>query len=419
MVRRSLFTRLTLFFLFILASVIAGFYFLYQEVRIQQRVATEKESDAVLELLRRTIHLPEEERRRHFNLRHYSYAEADFQMLQTLKPLFNTPPERFPPEVRASMEEGRIKILGSPSLFYILINRPDAPFVVGVAQPTESLFWLWGGLAALLVLMGSFYLSVIRSLLPLRQLAGAIEEYGRNGTYTPTQSSANDEIAYVGNAFDEAVRKNRSLTEARRLFMRNVMHELKTPITVGKLSIPFLPESRETEMLERAFTRMEHLIDEMARVEQVTSRSAAMQLHACALSKLTDDAAALLLAEEGTVLREFRTNDTIAADCGMMTTVFKNLIDNAFKYGSEKKVTIRREGDALLFINRGEPWPGEQRFEMLVEPFVHSTQSASTKSFGLGLYIVNSMLEAQKLHFSYRYESGAHCFIIGGLSFEA
>ena len=417
MIRRSLFTRLTLFFLFILAAVLTGFYFLYQEVRIQQRTALETESKTVLELLRRTIHLPEEDRKRHFESQHYGYAKADFRMLQTLKPLFDTPPERFAPEIRSSMEEGRIRILGTPSLFYILINRPDAPFMIAIAQPSNSLFWLWGALTVLLLLLGSFYISVIRSLIPLKELTRAIKQYGEDGTYTPTQSSANDEIAYVGNAFDEAVRKNRSLTEARRLFMRNVMHELKTPITVGKLAIPFLSASKETEMLERAFTRMEHLIDEMARVEQVTSRSAAMQLQSCSLSKLTDDAAALLLADGGTVVREFRTNDAIAADCGMMTTVFKNLIDNAFKYGSDRRVVIRREADRLLFINRGEPWPEDQCFEMLLAPFVHTRNSAAAKSFGLGLYIVHSILEAQKMGFGYYYENGEHCFIIESLPF--
>ena len=419
MKRHSLFTRLTLFFLLILAAVAAGIVVVEKEIRQQHRATLARESGTLLGMLRGSIHLPESERRNLFQERGYSYSDTNATQLRGLSPVFATPPEDFTPEIRDSMKAGRIQILESQTSLYVVINRPEDPFMIVAPQPERYIFWLWSGVGLLLVLIFGFYLSVIRSLLPLKHLADAIKIYGEQGSYTPTQSSGKDEIAYVANAFDEAVRKNRSLTEARRLFMRNVMHELKTPITVGKLALPFLEESKESDMLARAFIRMEHLIDEMARIEQVTSRSAALHSERCSLKKLTDDAAELMIVDAGSIVREFGESDELIADCGMMTTVFKNLIDNAFKYSEDKRIVIRREEDRLLFINRGGPWPKGQQFEMLVEPFVHTRNSAATKSFGLGLYIIKSILEAQKMGFGYRYENGEHRFIIESVPFTA
>ncbi len=419
MARYSLFTRLTIFLLLILAAVGAGGWFLHKEIRLQHRVAVEKESDVILGLLRRSIHMPEEERQSFFVARGYGYETLTPGSLEGLAPLFEEPPERFSPEIRDSIDAGRIKILGSESALFVIINRPTAPFLIRAERPERYTIWFWGGLGTLVILILGFYLSVVRSLMPLRHLARAIRVYGEEGRYTPTHSSGRDEIAYVANAFDAAVRKNRTLTEARRLFMRNVMHELKTPLTVGKLSLPFLEESRERDILDRSFLRMEHLIDEMARIEQVTSGAAVLHPEPCRLGELVDAAAELMIADAGEIVRDFDPDATLIADPSMMTTVFKNLIDNAFKYSSDRRVTIRREGTALLFINRGTSWPEGQRFEMLVEPFVHTRHAPSAKSFGLGLYIVKSILEAQQMRFGYRYEDNAHHFLIESVPFEA
>jgi two-component system, OmpR family, sensor kinase len=418
--RYSLFSRLTLFLLLILVAVAAGGWFLHQEILLQHRVAQEKESDTILGMLRRSIHLPEAQRIAFFKVRGYTYEHADPEVSEALDAVFETPPDRFPIEIQDSIKKGRIQIKSNFNALYVIINRPEDPFMIRAELPENHYtFWFWSGMGGLVLLILGFYLSVLRSLMPLRHLAGAIRIYGEEGRYVPTRSNGRDEIAYVANAFDAAVRKNRTLTEARRLFMRNVMHELKTPLTVGKLALPFLEASKERDLLDRSFLRMEHLIDEMARIEQITSGAATLHLERCALGALIDTASEQMISmESGKILRRFDSENLIRVDCAMMTTVFKNLIDNAFKYSDDHQVVIKRQGDTLLFVNRGTPWPEGQQFEILVEPFVHARHSAETnKSFGLGLYIVKSILEAQQMRFSHYYENGQHHFVIERVPF--
>ena len=91
-----------------------------------------------------------------------------------------------------------------------------------------------------------------------------------------------------------------------------------------------------------------------------------------------------------------------------MVTVFKNLIDNAIKYSSEGKVYVSQTKERILFSNKVEPWPSGCTLQSLSEPFLH--QHDAQNSYGLGLYIIKSILDAHNFTLNYRYEEGFHRF---------
>jgi len=413
--RHSLFWRLSLFFVAAVAIAAVGYRFLTAELDKQYRVRQLSVAESMISLLRRQVHLDDATLSRNLENAGFVYYNDPDAAPRGLRHLFSTPPSIFPPEVQDSLAAGRLEFLYGGDRVYLKVNRAEHPFVVASRPLPSDREWVVYLFGSLLFLMLLFYFSVIRSLLPLKKLAASIRLYGEKGGYVPTASSGRDEIAYVANAFDEAIRKNHALTEARRLFMRNIMHELKTPITVGKLSLPFLEQSEETRILARAFMRMERLIEEMAHIEQVTSRTSVPKMGTCPLVKLVDGAKELMISLKGTVETEFPPETLIEADCEMMRTVFKNLIDNAFKYASDKRVVIRLEGRKLIFANRGTPWPETLRFETLLEPFMRDHGPQDGKSFGLGLYIVASILKAHGYGFSHEYRDGEHRFGIENL----
>lgn len=405
--RHSIFLKITLFFLTTLIAMGIGFYAIHQELVRKHEHRLQSEAGKLLLLLRESVPLPPPMRRSFLQRHGYSVAAPHPDLIRPLRDLFSTVPEHYPEAIKDSLAEGRIRILQDDRHLYVYLTKAVPPLLVIKADIAEKPLWpeiVFGALMGALLL---FYLLIVRTLLPLKTLTRTIERYGHEGSYFPIKSSRKDEIAIVANALDDAMRNNQKLKEARRLFLRNIMHELKTPITAGKLALPFLKNGEEKSILERAFIRMQHLIGEVVRVEQITSGTLLPNLAACRPEELSDKAAKLLFLPSGAIEGAFDGTE-IEADCEVFVSVFKNLIDNALKYSPDHIVRIVQTGHRIVFSNRGEAWPHECTFDSLCEPFFHP--HSDPNSFGLGLYIVKSVIDAHGFTMNYRYESGEHRF---------
>ncbi|HEX5330392.1 ArsS family sensor histidine kinase [Sulfuricurvum sp.] len=404
---QSIFLRITLFFLVTFVAMWIGFFAIHQKLIQEQTDRLEKEGGDLLLVLRQSVPLELPLRRTFLQEHGYSIAEPHPALIQTLRNAFEVIPTRYPEEIKDSMREGRIQILKDDNHLYIYLTKATPPLLVIKADVAKAPLWpdiLFVSLSVALVLL---YWLIIKTLFPLKTITQAITRYGSEGVYTPIQSRKKDEISLVSRALDSAMEKNQALLEARKLFLRNIMHELKTPITVGKLSLPFIKKSEEKSILERAFFRMEHLIAELVRLEQITSGSLAPHLQTCDPKALLERAKGLLFLRDEAI--ELSIDGTpIVADCEVMVTVFKNLIDNAIKYSSEGKVYVSQTKECIVFSNRGEAWPSGCTLQSLSEPFLH--QHENQNSFGLGLYIIKSILDAHNFTLNYRYEEGFHRF---------
>ncbi|BBG66605.1 putative two-component sensor [Hydrogenimonas sp.] len=410
--RHSIFFKLNLIFIFALGALIALFAMMVkeiesQEMRILEKKAIECEADIRKIIVQNGTPLKER-----FEEHGYTVIEHPEEINVNLRPIFQPPPPSFSPALRERIEDGRLRIYRDDSRIYFELVGPKSSRMVAAPIEVYRPKWIalfFGGMTGIIILL---YWTLRRSLIPLKTLAKQIRRFGEGETDISTLSNKRDEIAFVANQFDATVKKINAMKEARTLFMRNIMHELKTPITKGKLSVALLKEEQEAKILQRAFSRMEHLIHEMAEMEMITSRSLDLKSGVCDFRSLVKDAANLLFIEEERIVVSCRSCH-IEADYNMMVIVLKNLIDNAIKYGSEDKVHLSFRKGTLEVINRGEPM--SESFEKLLEPFSRDENGDRRESFGLGLYIVRSILEAHGATLSHRYEKGYHIFSIDGL----
>lgn len=386
-----------------------GFNALHNELARDHEQRLQNEGGTLLLLIRQSIFLPAGTRKTFLVEHGYKVETPSPKRISQLQNAFTFIPKNYPEEIQDSMKEGRIQILKDNHNLYIYLTKATPPLLVSKTHIAEKSLWPEVLLITLMLLLLLFYLLIITTLFPLKKLIHTIEKYGKEGEYTPIQTLKKDEISLVANALDSAMHKNQSLLEARRLFLRNIMHELKTPITVGKLSLPFLKKGEEKSILERAFFRMEHLIQELVRVEQITSGMMSPTPKECDPIALIHKAATLLFIEIDT-LEITSDGGLIEVDCDVFVTVFKNFIDNALKYSPDNKVKILHENGTLTFVNRGDPWPSERTLESLIEPF--SQNQTTNQGFGLGLYIIKSILDAHALHLSHQFDSGQHSFCV-------
>ncbi len=266
-------------------------------------------------------------------------------------------------------------------------------------------WWLYAGFILIMLLL---FLSIAVSLYPLKQLLGKIKLFGEGRMDIDFSSRRKDEIANVSNEFDKAVKKLKGVMKARMIFLRNVTHELKTPVTTGKMAMEFIEDTRAKEILNNVFTRLELLLKEFTRIEQHTATQQMAERNNYHLKDILDQAEDLLFLESNSVDNNFR-DEEVYVNFELFAIVFKNLIDNGIKYSEDKKVFLQYDDGKIVCCSKGKEL--EESLEYYIQPFT-TCGADNSDSFGLGLYIVDSIVRNHGFDLRYEYRDGNNCFII-------
>jgi len=271
--------------------------------------------------------------------------------------------------------------------------------------------WIVFGLA--LLIFAYMYVSIFKSLAPLKTLSSQIRKFARGDLSIECKSELSDEIAEVANEFDNAVKRIRDLLNARQLFLRTIMHELKTPIGKGRIVSEMLDDATAKKRLKGVFERLDMLIAEFAKIEQLASKHYALNIQEYTLLHVIDQAIDLLMLDEvkraELVVCEGDFDVMVHVDFELMALAIKNLMDNAIKHSLSRNVVVRMEGAILLICNEGEAL--SMSIEEYFQPFV-SGSKAHGSGLGLGLYIVKNIVQQHGYDVVYAYEKGWHCFSI-------
>lgn len=257
------------------------------------------------------------------------------------------------------------------------------------------------------ILLLSFGLIIYR-LSPLRRLRRQIASFGEGNMGVSFHMQGQDEIALIANELETAQNKIRALIDSRTLFLRNIMHELKTPIAKGRIVTTMISDSKQQSRFQGIFERLEGLINEFALIEEVSSGSQSSQKKAAfRLVDLIDEAVDMAMVEATSVHREIKSNVMIEANFRLFATAIKNMIDNAIKYSPSNTMSIHMEKEIIVFCNEGDAL--KKPLSYYVEPF---TKDHPTKdSFGLGLYIVNAILIEHGYYLAYERRKDKNCFL--------
>jgi len=260
-------------------------------------------------------------------------------------------------------------------------------------------------LVLILLLLVVMYLLLRKALLPLRGLERDITLYGEGRLEGYPLSLRKDEISQVANAFYRSALRLKKLSDSRMLFIRNLFHELNTPVTKGKILTELIEGEKTKNILEAIFWRLAILLKELARIEQITSENYTLSKTNIHIANLIDEASDLLFLEQP--LETNVKDEMIYADFASMSIVFKNLIDNGIKHGQDLQILYHP--NKLSFLSKGERLEGS--FKDYLQPFAQSNRNKK-EGMGLGLYIVSEVLSLHQMDFGYIYEEGRNVFTI-------
>ena len=302
----------------------------------------------------------------------------------------------------------RATMLEYKQMIYFYIQTPSGSILIKDEElkPYSYLNMMYAYSTIFTIITLSFIL-ILQKLRPLIRLRKKIALFGDGNMQVSFKTKNCDEIGLVSNEIESAREKIQNLLNSRTLFLRNIMHELKTPIAKGTIATQMLDTQKQRDRFSSIFSRLESLVNEFAMIEEVTSIDEKRDFMECRLVDIIDGSIDMAMVDTTHVSVKVGGDVKINANYRLYTTAIKNMIDNAMKYSPDAHITILMINNELSFESKGERLAHPLQF--YIEPF--TKENPSKNSFGLGLYLVDSILKAHDGVLAYEYEEGINRFI--------
>ena len=313
-------------------------------------------------------------------------------------------------DIHKTLHEANIEIfVENKHYFYAYKADADMFYFINEAPMTPIPKYLAFGTFILLGLLFLLYRFIKKSMYPLQLLHKNIDKFSRGEHIQANELDSSDEVAQVANAFCDAAATIDTLQKSRILFLRNIMHELKTPITRGKLIVHTLDDTlHDKSTLLDTFNVMEAQLKELSDIESITSKAQSLEIKEYALIDIVENVYDILYFDE---VSSSISNEIVKVDFNLFSIALKNLIDNARKYKeANSQIKLEFQNNTLSVINRGKAF--SKNIENFFEAFERDCSDSKTEGFGLGLYIVNEVVTRHNFLFEHEYLDGEHFFKI-------
>ena len=302
----------------------------------------------------------------------------------------------------------RVSMLELNKIIYFFIESPTGSVLIEDEElkPYKYYSIAYSYLTIILIISILFVL-ILQRLRPLIRLRRKIALFGNGDMDISFKTSGSDEIALISNELEFTREKINSLLDSRTLFLRNIMHELKTPIAKGTIATQMLPTQKQKDRFSSIFGRLESLVEEFALIEEVTSINDKSDFKEYRLVDIIDGAIDMAMLDRSSVTIDVDAGVKISANYRLYTTAIKNMIDNGIKYSPDAHVKILIINTELCFESKGQCIGHSLQY--YIEPF--TKENPSKNSFGLGLYLVDSILKVHGEVLAHEYDNGVNRFI--------
>ncbi|GAA6142638.1 ATP-binding protein [Hydrogenophaga sp. 5NK40-0174] len=250
--------------------------------------------------------------------------------------------------------------------------------------------------------------AVVNALVPLNDMRAEIAAREVNDLMPLRTDRLPDEVAPVGQAFNELMRKVERTLTSQRQFVADAAHELNTPLAAIKLHAQLARRARDEAdrldalvQLEHGIDRVSHLARQLLLLARLEPDMAAPDMEPVALARLAGQCVAQFSAQaeqQGVDLGlQVQADYSVLADPHGLQVLIDNLIGNALRYaprGSRIDVLMRRDEEGppeLCVIDEGPGISPADRPRVL-QRFARLEPEDSSGS-GLGLAIVDSIVK--------------------------
>ena len=283
---------------------------------------------------------------------------------------------------------------------------------------------LWIMLALLIVV----YFITEKLVSPIREMSRAAKEYASGRFDVRVTVRGNDEIAELGTAFNNMAASLSTNEETRRLFLANVSHDLRTPMTtisgyIDGMLDGAIPEDQRDYYLGVVASETRRLSRLVSSLLDITKIQAGERKFKMTSFDVCETCREIIIASEQRIVARRLSvslnvdNDNMYAyaDKDAVHQIIYNLVDNAIKYsteGTEFVISVKDSDKKLLVsvFNYGEGISNEDLPHVFDRFFKADKSRGLDKSgSGLGLFISRTICEAHGETITAESEQGSWC----------
>ncbi|MBE6725976.1 MAG: HAMP domain-containing histidine kinase [Ruminococcaceae bacterium] len=283
---------------------------------------------------------------------------------------------------------------------------------------------LWLMLAALIAV----YFITERLVSPLRSMSMAAREFAGGNFDVRVPENGNDEVAELAVAFNNMASTLQHSEDTRRLFLANISHDLRTPMTtisgfidmilqgtIPKEKVPHYLEVIRSEILR--LSRLVSSLLDLTKIEAGERKFNKVPMDICEMGRQIIIASEKRLEEKQLDVQfdADRDNMYVNADVDAIHQVLYNLCDNAIKFskpGGKYILSIHETGGKITVsvFNEGDGISPED-LPYVFDRFYKSDKSRGLDKTGtgLGLYISRIIIEAHDEQIRVESEYGQWC----------
>lgn len=253
------------------------------------------------------------------------------------------------------------------------------------------------------------FLMVIKLIFPLKQIASTLQKFGEGALHVRMQRFGSNELGKLSDTFNAMACNIEALILSRQRLLRDIGHELRTPLAKSKLALEMLGEGKYQTSLKKAISQIDELTKELLDIERLNANMEQLNVSTFNAETLISESLARALIEDESLV-ELHIDDSfeIKGDLNYLSIALKNLIDNALKYTTQKPIVIEVKEHTISVKSRGEAL--EHTLEYYCEPFAQGDDARGVEGFGLGLSIVKKIVEKHRFKFELTCKEGWNSF---------
>lgn len=307
---------------------------------------------------------------------------------------------------------------------YLIVDSSEGTFVIApkIYSHTKTVK-IWSMLVVgllMLILTLSFWV-LKRVFSPIQRLRQGVEHVAEGHLDYRIPVRSNDELGKLSQTFNRMTEKIDTLLYSKEQLLRNISHELRSPLTRIKVAMEFLPDSSKKDDVFEDIRAMELMITDLLNVARLRNDCNELNIQLVDVTQLLKKIRHLKQEVFSRIDLVLPSSPVMfPVDPKQLMVVIQNLLDNALKYSANalKPVSVSLEDDPKSLIIRirdyGHGIPVGD-LPHIFDPFyrVDKSRSKMTGGSGLGLAVCKQIINAHggTITVNSEFEQGAEFMI--------